>query len=263
MKNQAFQSKNPRNSAPNHQSGNVMILILIAVALFGAISFAMMQGSRVGTGTISGEQAKIAASEMIQYAQNIKNAVKSLKINGCSDNQISFEGTGLAASYVNGSSSAKCQVFNSSGGGANYIKPNPDWLEMSTSAQPQYGQYVFTGMHWINGVGTSVNNASLTDKEIMLVLPYVTRQVCIEINKILNVKNDGAGDGPPLDNTAGVAFNVSNLFAGTFTAGTQLDSGSSGSGTEIDGKQAACVQGMITGASGGPYYGFYTVLVAR
>ena len=64
-----------------YSRGNILFLILIGVALFGALAYAVTQGSRGGgKGDISDEQADIAASQAIQMADDIATAVSRLQI---------------------------------------------------------------------------------------------------------------------------------------------------------------------------------------
>ena len=73
------------------QKGNVLFLILIAVVLFAAISYAVTQSSRSG-GSINKETALIQAAEIVQKANQIRVAIQRMKIsNGCDETEIDFE----------------------------------------------------------------------------------------------------------------------------------------------------------------------------
>ena len=67
----------------NNQSGAVIVWIFVAIVLLAALSFAMTQGSRTGTKNLSSQQADLVATEILNYANAVKNAVRQLQINGC------------------------------------------------------------------------------------------------------------------------------------------------------------------------------------
>jgi len=95
-KNQAVTPKTPLKN----ERGNVIFLILIAIGLFAALSFSFSKGNRGSTTIIDKEQATLIATEIINYARSIKNAVHELQINGCDDTEISFE-NGITVGYEN------------------------------------------------------------------------------------------------------------------------------------------------------------------
>lgn len=66
-----------------HNQGNVLFLILIAVALFAALSYVIVNSSRSGAGSISQEDAKLVKAQMDNIVLGISNAVlnKRLKTN--------------------------------------------------------------------------------------------------------------------------------------------------------------------------------------
>ena len=103
------------------QKGNALFLILIAVALFAALSYAVTNSGRGGSG-IDKEQASIASSEIVAYAGLATATVERLKLYGCADNEISFERSPFDGSdtvYFNANSPAdfSCHVFHPSAGG--------------------------------------------------------------------------------------------------------------------------------------------------
>lgn len=78
----------------NTQKGNVLFLILIAVALFAALSFAISNTTR-GPGTNDRWEAhKSNAAAMIQYASSIRSAIQRMQmINQVPTNRIDFYNT--------------------------------------------------------------------------------------------------------------------------------------------------------------------------
>ncbi len=66
-------------------SGNVLFLILIAVALFAALSYVVTQSSRTSGGSLSDEKIRLGASAMGQYVTLLRKEVLELMIvNKCS-----------------------------------------------------------------------------------------------------------------------------------------------------------------------------------
>lgn len=109
--------------APEHRSqhGNVLFLILIAVALFAALSYAVSVSMRNGGGSAANEKTETEVASVLQYFTGMRQAIDRMRLNGCDDAQISFERTGSTA-YTNPNSPAdkRCHVFSPNGGGISY-----------------------------------------------------------------------------------------------------------------------------------------------
>ena len=165
------------NGAPVAQRGSVIIWILVLVALFGALSFVVMQSSRTGTGTITDQQIKLLVSDIIQTSESIKIAIKQLKINGCSDTEISFESDATSTVYTNPSTPAdnRCKVFHPNGGGLRH----PPSFDKDIS-------FMFAGYTDLDGIGNSnCGNTSCSDLYIgMNVTSTVLgKALCEQFNK--------------------------------------------------------------------------------
>ncbi|OIN86040.1 MAG: hypothetical protein AUJ12_07240 [Alphaproteobacteria bacterium CG1_02_46_17] len=80
----------------NHEKGNVLFLILIAVELFAALSYAVTQSSRSSGGDVSRENARLIASNFMSLFSQIDSAVTRLQISsGCADDEM-----GLAPAVI-------------------------------------------------------------------------------------------------------------------------------------------------------------------
>ena len=103
------------------QRGNALFLILIAVALFAALSYAVTNSGRGGSG-IDKEQAEIAAAQILQYISSIDTAIQRMRvINGCGESEFNFEttlyetnsGTQMNSANSNAPADGSCDIFDS------------------------------------------------------------------------------------------------------------------------------------------------------
>lgn len=200
-------------------SGNVLFLILIAVALFAALSYAVTQSSKGGGGNISRDKAKLIASEIVQYATQMEQTISRMKlINKCADTQISFENS-VVAGYINANAPAdkRCHVFDANGGGLSYEDLPENWGDTGYSAQTHYGHPFFTSDLCIPTQGSARNpcwNSGLTtDKPIALVVPYIQEEICAAINKGQDIAPENGGVWEDFNGL----FHW-NRFVGVFTA---------------------------------------------
>ncbi|MBL4588780.1 MAG: hypothetical protein JKY11_01710, partial [Alphaproteobacteria bacterium] len=100
----------------------VLVIILIVVALMGALAFTFTRNSGGAKPLLTEGQSKIAANQILKYAKSVENAVKQLQlINQCSESEISFENTTVSG-YTNATapSDNSCHVFDINGGGLAY-----------------------------------------------------------------------------------------------------------------------------------------------
>lgn len=96
------------------QSGNVLFLILIAVVLFAALSYAVTKSSSGGGGNISREQAKLDQAELENYLLAVHTGVQRLTIvRGCES--VDFT---PPADWVAGDKS--CHLFHPDGARVSY-----------------------------------------------------------------------------------------------------------------------------------------------
>lgn len=216
------------------ESGNVLFLIFLGIALLAALTFTFTQGSRTGAQNLTREQTSLAATEIIAYGNTIADAVQRLKLRGCSDTEISFENN-FVGGYTNGTDTG-CQVFHNDGGNINYMAPSSSWI-----VSPGAEEWVFSAFQRIDGAGSNTAAGDLA-----LYLLYVNGDVCKAINEKLGINPVGEY---PVD--------ASSLILGKFT-------GSYGSGNPPNNTDAA-VQGKLIGcidnSFSSRYLYYHTLLV--
>lgn len=187
---------------PKSQRGSAIIMLFVAVALFGALAYAFMRNSRGSTAMISDEQAKIYAQQIIAYGNDVKMAVKRLQMRGCTFEQIAFTNTvyKAVAGYPyqpeghnpNSPSDGRCDILKAAGGGLTpQILPKPA-LKTGTSATGEPGNITLEIID-IEDIGPS--NLS----ELSLRTVQITKQICLKINELSGIQNP---DGNPPNNIA-------------------------------------------------------------
>ena len=223
------------------ESGNVLFLILIAVALFAALSYAVSSQNRAGGGTNSGsETTLVASSDIIQYASGLENAFTYLRVSKqCAEEEISFERppfNGSDKNYVNINAPAdsSCHVFHPNGG------------RMSSRTAPRNAN---DGRDWayieaqVLGIGADQTACGASCSDILLVLGGLNRSTCQALNK----RTNGAETIPVQDD--GDSYE-SQKYTGSFTNGENIDGG------------ASSLSSLCTQDSTGVHY-FYHVLLPR
>jgi len=106
------------------ENGNILFLILIAVALFTALMFAVSQTSRQGGGNINDEIVQLGTSQLTQNSVDLERAVLRLRISRkINEDTLSFDN-----SYISGYDNPRCtldtcKIYNALGGGISYVPP--------------------------------------------------------------------------------------------------------------------------------------------
>lgn len=204
--------------ATGNTRGNALFLILIGVALFAALSYAVTQSGRGGSGGISQEQNMLKAAEVANYLAAIRNAITRLTLTGCSETQLDFENTvyigGQSGPYSvgqimyppgNNASSPtdqSCDIFNAAGGGvtARIISGTADAAQCSGGGCWAEPGHIWFSTDVVPGVGTGA-------PELLAVLTHIPAPLCAAYNK-LQTGNDGSF----YNNTNW----INNIFTGSY-----------------------------------------------
>lgn len=237
-----------------------MLFVLLGIVLFAALTYTFSRTNRTAA-KISFEDAQLNAQKILSYAEKLNGAVQTISLqNSCLASQISFENTTIAG-YANATSPAnkKCHVFDSAGGGMTYEAPPAVALDTAAAALALtvpfpagnlVGQYVFAGDVCLDGVSTGPLATCATDglqnEELLLILPWVSLEVCTVINQIL-------GNTAAIMQDSGGGFD-STKFTGTYADGFAL--GNAGFTTYPIG----CYKSTNAGSPGAGYHFYYTLI---
>lgn len=238
-----------------------MVWILVAVALFAGLSYVVSENMRGGSPELMGaELARNNATEILQFASSVRRAVQTLRIDGVADTEISFENN-IANGYTNVScSSDSCKVFAPGGGGISYIRPSPDWLDESNSARDHFGTYLFTGNACIASVGGGGTDCELSgdDEELLLIVPYLKKIICTELNKKAGI-NLPSGEPLPEGTSAWNSNPATARFTGSYTNDSEIGDGNAA----FRKTRSGCFAGTGTNMPPSGTYHYYEVLLAR
>ncbi len=174
------------------ERGNVLFLILIAVALFAALSYAVTQSTRSGSGDASSETSLINSAQLAQYPAGVRTAVVRMVIGGTSVDNLIFD----APANFSAISDLTYNVFHPTGGGAVFQVAPKDLL-----APGETGEWIYSSRYQIDGIGIT-DSAQLSGNEVIAFLPGVSRDVCRKLNSEVGITSSNA-DGVPVTTDLG------------------------------------------------------------
>ncbi len=230
------------------ERGNVLFLILIAVALFAALSYAVTQSSRSG-GDSSRETNILNAAQLTQYPTSIRTAVLRLVIDGFQDTGLQFNNPASAVG-----ADEPFEIFATIGGGAVY--QNAPGEMMQTGGINPTGRWSFNMNFEVPELGRSDTN--LTGNELIAFLPGVTESVCTRLNLEAGVLNSPVDTIPFVVGATQtlVEENITNVtYYTTSTSNVELDS----TGNDFTRQPFGCFRSVN---ASGPFV-FYTVILER
>lgn len=230
------------------ERGNVLFLILIAVALFAALSYAVTQSTRSGGGDASKETGIINASQILQVPASYRTAVQRMVISQ------NIDGSQIVSSPPTDFSSMSANmlardVYYPSGGGMPYPIPPKDLMDPTLG-----GVWALNSENEVKGIGTGSGTTTPTidTVELMALLPGLKKSVCESINKKLGIT------GMPV--SAVDAYMVASADPGSYMENGGVGViGSGSTDTQLIGKPEGCLQS----SSDPNLYIFYAVVQER
>lgn len=154
------------------ESGNALIYVLIAVVLFGALSFALSRQMDSGeTATLSDEKADLYATQLINYVAQAKGSVDQMLFSGSKISDLVFTLPGTAT-FETGSPIHK--VYHPGGGGLipGVLPPEVVYDSISELWPPGWYMGRFNNVEW----------SPSTDDDVILVAYKIAESVCESIN---------------------------------------------------------------------------------
>lgn len=244
------------------ESGNVIWILLVAIVLMASLTVILTRTSETTEQSGSTELANIQASDIMRYAQGLEQGVATMMMRGKSGNDINFENS-FVTGYTPHSAcnDDDCKLFHTMGGAQTYIPPKSEWLNRAKNAQPHYGTWLFTGATCVQGIGDDTEdiatdcagNGVARDQDLLVMLPYLTKSLCMQINRLSGVSNPGGN--PPVG--PATLWSATPHFTGNYTD----DAGIGANDTTIYRKKSGCIEQGGNPATGN--YVFYYTLIGR
>lgn len=226
------------------QSGNVLFLILIAVALFAALSYAVTSSTRGPTSGASNEQTLIGSAQITQFPAAVSNSIIRMVISGTSVDEIRFN----RPSEFSTLDTPTIGVFHPQGGTAVYSQAPKNIMVSGTP-----GDWVFNGELEVPDIGTTDASGS---NDIIAYLIGIKQSVCKKIDEEYGI----GSTIPVLSSDLSASYskrmydNGSSDYSLPTTDVSNIDDGSG----SFDGQPFGCFQN-----AGGGDYVYYHVVAER
>lgn len=233
-----IRSPRSRGCQSSGERGNALVYVLIAIALFAALSFTLARQSDTGEGgTLSDEKAELYATQLISYAAQVKSVIDQMMFSGTDIDDLDFldpsEGTFNDGTQLDRAN----RVYHPEGGGL--IKGNiPDEAVslLSTVIRPGWYLSRFSNVEW----------TKTTADDVILTAYQIKKSVCEKIN----LKITGSTDIPTLNVTI-----ADILIDSAINSDFLTDPDNAPNCSECHEMPSLCVQNQTQNA-----YAFYTVI---
>ncbi len=224
------------------QRGNILFLILLAVVLFAALSYAVTQGMRGGGKSASSENADLAAAQMIQHGSQIENHLtRAMLTDSVPEYGFDLSGT-YSMSLTNGTcTAANCRVLSGNANGSGPVAS----LRMPTAAIDP-GATASYANEWFVIIPITHVKTPLSD--VIMVYRGLTKDACEAINRRMDV---------PVNLSNATGLGDATGYSGTLTSITTGSSVLGNAVVDVRGRTAACFNHTVYG------YTFYYVVMAR
>lgn len=233
------------------EKGNVLFLILIAVALFAALSYVVTQSTRSGGGSTEKEKNILSSAQMTQYPTALRTSIIRLVLGGVGIESVRFN------SPTSFGPSTNLEVFHPNGGGATFQQAPADLS--STGLAPL--NWTYNAEFDVPGIGVSGAGGN----DVIAFLAGVSAGVCRQVNEELGVIVTSCTAGASFPSGVPRVANATNTLVDTNMAGAYVFPvtdrpdmvGPAGCTTVFDRQASGCF------ADTTDRYVFYSVLLER
>lgn len=247
-----------KNTQRKSEQGNVLFLILIAVALFAALSYAVTQSTRSGGGSADRETSILNSAAMTQYPAAMRTSLVRMVLAGTSVDALKFN---PPSNNFGGVTDTDELVFHPLGGGALYQTAPSELISGGT------GEWTFNANFNVPQIGLDPGSPGIggDGNDIIAFLPNVSTGICERTNAQFGINTtDCALNGNiPTLLTGSDATEIDILMDDAYNFATET------SDTEIiQGNNSGGTCSAFTAQPSGCFYDgtrnvFYSVLLER
>ncbi|MCC7305850.1 MAG: hypothetical protein IT558_06280 [Alphaproteobacteria bacterium] len=232
-----------KNHKKNHQRGNAMIYVLIAIALFAALSMTLGRQTDTGeAGDLSDSKAEMYAAQLIAYAAQAKSSVDQMLFSNAKIDELDFKLPGQAGFNTAPNTN---KVYHPDGGGLNPGKLPAEAVKQNIG-DPVAGWYMgrFNNVEWTKSSGT----------DVILVAFQIHKKICENINK----KITGSTAIPKMSDTIREVLIDDAIYVGATNTDFLTDPAGTPACADCHNRASLCVED-----SNSQTYAFYTVIADR
>ena len=159
------------------EKGNVLFLILIAVALFAALSYVVTQSTRSGGGSTEREKNILSSAQMTQYPTALRTSILRMVLAGVAIENVRFDAPASTGPFT--TTSVSQLVFHPQGGGATFQEAP---AELSSTGNSSLG-WTYNAEVEVPGIGVDGSGGN----DVIAFLPGVSDGVCRQVNEELGI----------------------------------------------------------------------------
>jgi len=238
------------NMVRDTEKGNVLFLILIAVALFAALSYAVTQSTRSGGGSTEREQSILSGASMTQHPTSLRTAIIRMILSGVDIANLQFNAPADFGTLITDN-----LVFHPNGGGAIFQNAPSDLM-----AATGQGTWFYNANFEVPNIGANGGSGN----DIIAFLPGITQAICRQINTEFTIDlascTTTVGGIPDLETTltsGNISINQDDTV--TFPTADQEDLQGDGTGcAAFTGQPSGCFNDTANSQ-----FVFYSVLLER
>lgn len=234
-----YANEKSKRNCNKSEHGNVLFLILIAVALFAVLSYAVSHSTAVSSGGNGNEAGGIKAAQINIFPTVVRSQILRMVVKNIALDELEFNPPSAFGTLNN----LDAAVFHPQAG-TPYSRADP-----AVMANNQQGDWYFNMHFEIANIGSSTTG-DIAGNDVVAFLPGIKQNICLRVNQ------ENAIDSIPTINSATYLNNAMEMMDNAYVPPIgETDIGDSNLAA-LAGKQFGCFE-----ESGSGTYIYYFALI--